>query len=76
MNQPLPLLDIDTPEYVTLRRACEITGRSERTIRNWCRLRKVGWVWRCGVCGYSRGDLEATVRQLEQRQQASRFRPR
>lgn len=30
-----PLLDIDSPEYVTLARAVEITGRKQPTITSW-----------------------------------------
>lgn len=73
MNQPPPLLDIDTPEYVTLRRACEITGRSERTILRWCRAGAVEIVQRGEEYALNAWDLDIAMREAKRRQCASRF---
>ncbi len=69
-----PLLDIDSPEYVTLARACEITGRSERTILNWYKagLIERTW-WGCGEPAYNLWDLEIARREAKKRQAATRF---
>jgi hypothetical protein len=68
-----PLLDIDTPEYVTLAQAMEVTGRSRRTILRWYAAGKVErtW-WRIGQPAYNLWDLQIAVRDEGKR----RARPR
>jgi len=69
-----PLLDIDTPEYVTLAQAMEVTGRSKRTILNWHKAGMVERVWRgIGEPAYNLWDLEIARREAKKRQDATRF---
>jgi len=58
-----PFLDLDTPEYVTLAQAMDLTGRSERTILRWHAAGKVErtW-WRIGQPAYNLWDLQIAVR--------------
>jgi len=57
-----PLLDIDTPEYVTLAQAMEITGRSRRTILRWHEAGQVERIRKAGMRVYNLWDLEIAVR--------------
>jgi len=68
-----PYLDIDTPEYVTLAQAMEITGRSERTILRWFDGGQVERIRREGMRVYNLWDLQIQVRDAEKRQQDTRF---
>ncbi|ORJ92588.1 hypothetical protein A6F55_23790 [Prescottella equi] len=51
------LLDIDTDEYVTLREAMRLTGRSRPTILRWAKAGAVTTMKADGVVGYSANDL-------------------
>lgn len=75
VDQPPALLDVDTPEYVTLARACEITGRSERTILRWYAAGKVErtWRWHIGEPVYNRWDLEIALSESAKRQRSTQF---
>jgi hypothetical protein len=73
MNQPSPLLDTDTPEYVTLAQAMEYTGRSRRTILRWHAAGQVERIRREGMRVYNLWDLQIQVVAAEQQQQATRF---
>ncbi len=68
-----PLLDTDTPEYVTLAQAMEITGRSRRTILRWFDGGQVERIRREGMRVYNLWDLQIQVRDAEKRQQDTRF---
>jgi len=69
-----PYLDVDSPEYVTLARACEITGRSKRTVLGWYAAGQVERVWRgIGQPVYNLWDLEIARREAKKRQAATRF---
>jgi len=68
-----PYLDIDTPEYVTLAQAMEITGRSERTILRWFDGGQVERIRREGMRVYNLWDLQIQAASAEKRQQATRF---
>jgi len=68
-----PLLDVDTPEYVTLAQAMEYTGRSRRTILRWHAAGQVERVWRgIGQPVYNLWDLQIAVREAKQRQRKGR----
>ena len=69
-----PLLDIDSPEYVTLTQAMEITGRSRRTILRWNAAGKVERVWRgIGQPAYNLWDLQIAVRDEGKRRPRPRW---
>lgn len=68
------LLDVDTDEYVTLREAMRLTGRSRDTIRRWVQRGTVQTVRAGGVVGYSVNDLRDTEAQAHQNLVANQAR--
>lgn len=66
------LLDVDTDEYVTLRQAMRLTGRSRDTIRRWVKRGTVQTIHADGVVGYSVNDLRDTEAQAHQNQTRTR----